>query len=363
MPGTVLSQIPHLERLPVTQENLDYANLIVIDLAEASTLEGRMELAIKVRDAMSTQGFFCVINHGLTQTQNDRIFDVADVPFSSVSEDEKKDYTVDFETTGIYKGYKGRQRWHIKAGVRDQIDQYNVTRDVPQDQHPEAVRPLLPEIEDFYQFCHYRVLHPLLRLLALGLELPEETLVNMHDFATNNPSAVRFMKYYPRSEDEEQKTDQIWLKGHTDTGSLTILWSQSIAALQILSPDGKWRWVRHIENGLVINAGDAMEFLSGGLYKATIHRVTQPPVDQQGHARVGVIYFAKPNDDVKLLPLADSPVLQKCGVERLCDDAIAPTMEEWRKSRARAYGVTKLEMKENGIEEEVIKGVVVKHYN
>lgn len=363
MPGAIIPPVPHLERLPTTKENLDYADLPVIDLSKASTVEGRMELATQVRDAMSTQGFFCVINHGLTQSMNDRIFDVADVPFSSVSEDEKKDYTVDFEKAGTYMGYKGRQRWHIKGGVRDQIDQYNMSPGATKDQHPQALRPLLPEIETFCQFCHFEVLHPLLRLLALGLELPEDTFVNMHHYKTVNQSSVRFMKYYPRSEEEEAKTDQVWLKGHTDTGSITILWSQPIAALQILSPDGKWRWVKHIENGLVINAGDVMEFLSGGFYKATIHRVTQPPVDQRGYPRVGVIYFAKADDDVRLVPFVDSPVLQKHGVKRLCDDTTAPTMEEWRMGRARAYGVSKLEMKNNGVEEEVINGVVVKHYN
>ena len=36
-----------------------------------------------------------------------------------------------------------------------------------------------------------------------------------------------------------------------DIGTITILWSQPVSALQIMSPDGKWRWVRHIDNALV----------------------------------------------------------------------------------------------------------------
>ena len=66
------------------------------------------------------------------------------------------------------------------------------------------------------------------------------------------------------------KTKQVWLKGHAgmshnvpldappqpslviiDIGTITILWSQPISALQILSPDGKWRWIKHIDNALV----------------------------------------------------------------------------------------------------------------
>lgn len=63
-------------------------------------------------------------------------------------------------------------------------------------------------------------------------------------------------------------TNNVWLKGHTGTqsaafrakhsfltsqdfGSITVVWSQPISALQILSSDGKWRWIKHIDNALV----------------------------------------------------------------------------------------------------------------
>lgn len=36
-----------------------------------------------------------------------------------------------------------------------------------------------------------------------------------------------------------------------DQGSLTLLWSQPVAALQIMTPDGKWKWVKHVDNALV----------------------------------------------------------------------------------------------------------------
>ena len=48
---------------------VEYADLAVVDLSKASTPEGRAELAVIARDAMQTNGFFYVINHGLTQAQ------------------------------------------------------------------------------------------------------------------------------------------------------------------------------------------------------------------------------------------------------------------------------------------------------
>ena len=122
----------------------------------------------------------------------------------------------------------------------------------------------------------------------------------------------------------------------------------------------------------VINAGDAMEFLSGGFYRATIHRVVQPPPDQRQATRLGVFYFCMSDDDVKLSPAAapailDSPVLRRAGIKRRFEDKDAPTMEMWRKGRTAAYGQTDLKISqktgEENVEEEVINGVVVKHYN
>ena len=48
--------------------------------------------------------------------------------------------------------------------------------------HPEAVRPVLPEIREFAKFCHHEILHEVLKLFALGLGLPEDELVNIHGF-------------------------------------------------------------------------------------------------------------------------------------------------------------------------------------
>ena len=114
----------------------------------------------------------------------------------------------------------------------------------------------------------------------------------------------------------------------------------------------------------VINTGDMLEFLTGGFYKPTIHRVVQPPHDQSAYDRLGAFYLSMPDDGVRLPPFADSPVLQRVGIQRQFPDEEAPLAEEWRKERSSRYGRVALEkgMEEN-TEEEVVGGVVVKHYN
>ncbi|KAF8073922.1 hypothetical protein FPV67DRAFT_1666668 [Lyophyllum atratum] len=369
MPATILPETPRHIPPPPTKENLDFADLAIIDFEKFKTPEGKAELVVDVRNAMTTVGFFYIVNHGYAPEETRRIFDIAEIPFG-VSDDEKKKYAGRMKEDGSYQGYKPRQYWHIDAGVRDQLEHYNINPDVTKKEHPEALRPFLPEIDTFARHNHFNILLPLLRLLALGLELPEETFVDQHDFEAPWDTwkkvwiPVRFMKYYPRSTEEEVKTKNVWLKGHTDFGSLTLLWSQPVSALQIMAPDGTWKWVKHIENAIVVNAGEALEFLSGRFYKGTIHRVVQPPIDQRGLTRLGVFFFALTNDAVKLVPLKESPVLQRVGITRRFEDEAAPTMGEWRKGRIAAYGQTSLkEGNEKGVEEELINGIVVRHYN
>ena len=107
-----------------------------------------------------------------------------------------------------------------------------------------------------------------------------------------------------------------------------------------------------------------MELLSGGFYKATIHRVVQPPPDQRQLARLGVYYFGMADDNVRLAPLGASPVLHRVE-EQSAFKSIeeAPLMEEWRKSRTIAYGKSQLKKREDGTEIEIIEGLEVKHYN
>ena len=92
---------------------VEYADLAIIDLSKASTPEGRVTLANEVRDALNTTGFFYVINHGFTQEQTDRMFDIANVPFSQVSDEEKQAYLGKIKETGTFQGYKPRNYWVI----------------------------------------------------------------------------------------------------------------------------------------------------------------------------------------------------------------------------------------------------------
>ena len=81
------------------------------------------------------------------------------------------------------------------------------------------------------------------------------------------------------------------------------------------------------------------------------------------YTRLGLFYFCTTDDDVKLAPLLESPVLQRLGILKKIDNVEAPSMEAWRRGRTAAYGQSDLKATGNGIEEELINGVVVRHFN
>lgn len=61
--------------------------------------------------------------------------------------------------------------------------------------------------------------------------------------------------------------------GHTDIGSLTYLYANPVASLQVYADHG-WEYVAYIPNSIVVNMGDAMQFLTRGKVNATLHRGT-----------------------------------------------------------------------------------------
>jgi len=362
---SIVSNLPPVRRwvpAPVTNEDIDWADLTFVDIAKAKTPEGRAEQVRLARDATHRQGFFYVINHGLDKAIVDRMVDIAALAFDDVSEEEKIRHQARIKETGEYLGYKLPQYWHIANGVKDRIEHYNFPRDVSRRTHPNVLRPFLPEVQKLIEFTHREVLNEVQKLLSLGLELPENTLPDLHPFDETNHSFWRFMLYNPRSQEEEDKTDNVWMKGHADHTSFTAIWSQPVTALQIKDWDGQWRYVRHVDNALVVNCGDTTEYLSGGYYKSAVHRVIKPPVDQEGYQRLGLYYFHYMADDVRIAPLLDSPVVQREGINKSVI-GVPPTQETWRKNRASTYGITKLQQAEDGTEYEIINGVRVTHYN
>lgn len=101
-----------------------------------------------------------------------------------------------------------------------------------------------PLLRSFTQKCHDEVVVKLLRLFAILLELPNEhQLARDHQYEVKGEDHLRYMHYAARSREENKTIGELYVPGHTDLGSITLLFRQPVCGLQILNSDGEWKWV------------------------------------------------------------------------------------------------------------------------
>ena len=79
------------------------------------------------------------------------------------------------------------------------------------------------------------MLDPLNHLIALALELPPDFFTKVHRWEEHDESHLRYMKYSKFSPQEiEQLSDGLWSRGHTDLGTITLLFRQPVVSVMNL---------------------------------------------------------------------------------------------------------------------------------
>ncbi|OSX57615.1 hypothetical protein POSPLADRAFT_1155992 [Postia placenta MAD-698-R-SB12] len=304
--------------VPETKENLDWADLVTLDFSLLGTPEGRAQLVATLVRAVREDGFFYVKNFGISQERVNRQFALGK-RFYELPLEEKLKYVPEGLDNGKFNGYipAGRRILDETSGLRDRVEMYNIPKfdGYFPHEHPALIEEHIAEIEEFAKSLDSEVLEPLHRLLAVALELPEDTFLQLHKYEKKSEDHLRYMKYTKYSPEENLKLGRIWGRGHTDLGTFTLLFRQPVAALQIRHhTTGAWKWVKPQDGTLTVNTCDALSFLTGGFVKSTVHRVAAPPKDQEHVDRLGLLYFQRPNNDVKLATVSASPVLQREGL-------------------------------------------------
>lgn len=213
---------------------------------------------------------------------------------------------------------------------------YNIFKFVPQYErsHPEVIHRHREEIERFHRYVHEKIVHRLLRLITIVLELPEDFLIDGHSYEGNSDCHLRYMIYRARSAAENARYENLYSRGHTDFGSLTLLFRQPIAALQVKTPDGQWKYVKPYPGSITVNIADALQFWTNGFLKSSVHRVVAPPADQAHIDRLGVMYFVRPGDHLDLRPV-NSPLLRREGFYKEGEQQNEVTAGDWVRARVR----------------------------
>ncbi|KAJ1705349.1 gibberellin 20-oxidase [Aspergillus flavus] len=309
--GASSSTLRRYVHVPETKHELDWADLVTLDLSQFDIPGGKEKLAAQLKDAVHNIGFFYVTNFGLSPEEIDRQFAIGQELFE-LPESEKLKHRADLEA-GNYNGYRPLGAIEILPGLRDNIELYNVFKFIPRyaRSHPEVILQHYEEIERFHRFIYDHIVTKLFRLIAILLELPED--------------------YLRRGECSHQN---LWSRGHTDFGSLTLLFRQPVAALQVKTPEGAWKYVKPYPNSITVNIADALQFWTNGYLKSSVHRVIAPPPDQAHIDRLGVLYFVRPGDGLDLKTV-DSPLLRRLGLKKDEGDEAQVSAGEWVRARVR----------------------------
>lgn len=166
-------------------------------------------------------------------------------------------------------------------------------------------------MESFYEKAFKTELE-ILGALAIALGVPEDHLRSLHNRAENE---FRILHYpaIPASELSDGKATRI--AEHTDFGTITMLFQDSIGGLQVEDQTQPGKGIfRDVESSaptdIILNIGDSLQRLTNDTFKAAVHRVTYPPTIKAGGdgervvpERYSVAYFGKPNRNASLFPL------------------------------------------------------------
>lgn len=180
---------------------------------------------------------------------------------------------------------------------------------------PVHGRNLFPEVDGLretlldYMAAVTQLGHTLLEGIALSLGLASGYF---HERYTADPLVLFRLFNYPT---RPPATDQVqWGVGeHTDYGLLTLLWQDDIGGLQVHTPQG-WVEARPVPGSFVINIGDMLDRMTGGLYRSTPHRVLR---NTSGRDRLSFPLFLDPNFNARVQRIEGlEPVVQDDSARR-----------------------------------------------
>jgi len=280
----------------------------------------RDEVVSKIRAACEDVGFLIITGHGVPSGKI-RHIEAKSREFMALPFEEKDRYT---DRVGNFRGYIPSKASSIGLAIDDTsqpepCELFSINRF---DDRAAAVRAgLKPGREDFFApniwperpegfkeayEGYYEVLerlaNHLMSLMALALGLDENWFA---DKITDHITSLT-VNYY--AELDEPAAPGVFRKGaHTDWGSLTILYHDGAAGLQIKSPEGIWEDVPVVPDSMVVNLGDLMARWTNDRWVSTLHRVLAP--EPGTGDRMSIAYFHQPAYDayIECIPTCTSP--------------------------------------------------------
>ncbi|KAL0572662.1 hypothetical protein V5O48_009303 [Marasmius crinis-equi] len=182
-----------------TKAELDWAPLLTVDLSRFDSPGGKQSLAAELKDAVTTWGFWTVVNSGIPQSLIDRHFAIASTFFNQPLEEKRKVLT-DYAGGGSRFGYREPREMKLDDSedmVKQNVEGLNIPKFSPSYEVDNPLHDLIEEykqeVAEFQRLCYDKVLRRLLVLIAIILELPEDYFVTRHYFLKPSEDHIRMV--------------------------------------------------------------------------------------------------------------------------------------------------------------------------
>lgn len=323
----------------------DFTTIPIVDLALYSSPDPEVKAKFlkHLADVLLNVGFLYLKGHGVPEDLNKSMFEMAKTA-CELPREEKAKFSMDLSPS--FKGWSelGRETTYGKTDLRETIglgwENPKAGPDEPIWRNQSGPIPW-PPVENFrdvtetYIKTVHKTATTLLSAISETLGKPPSYLAEFFLDETRPPHILQ-INHYP-SIDLSKNPD--WLENLGDAAHvddpmvLTCLNQDMVGGLQVMNFAGEWIDATPIPGTIVVNTGSYLEFLTGGRYVATTHRVR---MNTSGTDRYSIPYFLMPRlDMVRIPPAIPEAELPKYVVEN------APTVTKRYDELSFNYNVAK----------------------
>ena len=257
------------------------------------------DIARDLGESFAEYGFAIVRDHGVPEELIARA-EKASRAFFALPEEAKEKY---------HDAEGGRQRGYTPFGTENAKGQkaadlkefWHTGRKLPEGSRYRATMkdtPVVDEVPEFDEaaYAFYQEMdefgRDLLGAIALHLGLPEDWF---EDKVETGNSILRLLHYPPQKNPPPKGT--VRAAAHEDINVITLLLGAEEAGLEVLHRSGEWLSVNPPAGSLVINCGDMLQRLTGGVLPSTTHRVVNPEPERAKFPRYSTPFFLHFNQD------------------------------------------------------------------